>query len=185
MLWNEIQEQYSGKQRHYHNLRHLDNLLQELTAVQELIQDWETVMFALFYHDLVYKATAKDNEEKSAEIAQKRLESLHFPPDKTARCVTHILATKGHAASTDPDTDLFTDADLSILGQAENVYQEYSRQVRNEYAIYPDFLYNPGRIKVLQHFLSMQRIFKTPHFLDLYEEQARRNLEAELRTLRG
>lgn len=183
--WQEIENAYSAKQRHYHTLTHLENLLRELAPAKEQIQDWEAVLFALFYHDIVYKATGKDNEEKSAELAQKRLETLFFPPERTARCVAHILATKGHAGSTDPDTDLFTDADLSILGKDENVYQEYYQQVRKEYAIYPDLLYKPGRKKVLQHFLSMERIFKTAHFFDLYEKQAHKNLQAELRTLKN
>ncbi len=184
-LWQEIENAYSDRQRHYHTLAHLENLLRDLTPVKEQIQDWEAVLFALFYHDIVYKATGKGNEEKSAELARKRLESLSFPPERTARCVAHILATKGHTGSNDPDTDLFTDADLSVLGKDENAYKEYYQQVRKEYAIYPDLLYKPGRKKVLQHFLSMERIFKTPHFFDLYEQQAHKNLQAELRTLKN
>ncbi|MDX2245424.1 MAG: hypothetical protein SF052_01505 [Bacteroidia bacterium] len=82
--------------------------------------------------------------------------------------------------SPDNDTNLFTDADLSILGQKREIYHAYSTNVRKEYAIYPDILYNPGRKKVLQHFLAMEQIFKTPHFQEKYEAQARANLEEEL-----
>lgn len=178
--WQEIEQAYRAKQRHYHTLKHLENLLLELTAVKNEIQDWEVVLFALFYHDIVYKATGKDNEEKSAELAQKRLETLSFPPERTARCVVHILATKKHTESADPDTNLFTDADLSILGQDENTYNTYGKEVRKEYSIYPDLLYKPGRKRILQHFLNMERIFKTPHFSVLYEQQARTNLQNEL-----
>lgn len=56
-------------------------------------------------------------------------------------------------------------------------------QVRKEYSIYPDLLYKPGRKKVLQHFLQMERIFKTQVFYDKYETQSRRNLEKELNQL--
>jgi predicted metal-dependent HD superfamily phosphohydrolase len=42
--------------------------------------------------------------------------------------------------------------------------------------MYPDFLYKPGRRKVLTHFLEMERIFKSDHFYQKYEEQARKNL---------
>jgi predicted metal-dependent HD superfamily phosphohydrolase len=49
--------------------------------------------------------------------------------------------------------------------------------------MYPDFLYRPGRRKVLQHFLDMERIFKTEEFASKFEKQARVNLGWELRGL--
>jgi len=62
-------------------------------------------------------------------------------------------------------------------------YQAYTRQIRQEYHIYPDLLYKPGRKKVLQHFLKMPAIYVTPAFRDLYETTARQNIQAELNTL--
>jgi predicted metal-dependent HD superfamily phosphohydrolase len=91
-----------------------------------------------------------------------------------------ILATKGHTVSTDNDTNLFTDADLSILGESWELYQEYFQKIRKEYAIYPDAVYNPGRTKVLNHFLSMERIFKTDIFHEKFELNAKNNLTREL-----
>jgi predicted metal-dependent HD superfamily phosphohydrolase len=92
------------------------------------------------------------------------------------------MATKGHTFSDDPDTNLFTDADLSVLGKPWPTYEAYFKNVRKEYAIYPDFLYKPGRKKVLQHFLTMPRIFKTEYFYDAYESNARENITRELET---
>ena len=48
---------------------------------------------------------------------------------------------------------------------------------------YPDLLYKPGRKKVLQHFLSMERIFKTEQFFSRFEDKARKNLLQEFETL--
>ena len=94
-----------------------------------------------------------------------------------------VLATKKHAACDDTDTNYFTDADLSVLGQGWYVYSNYYRQVRKEYALYPDIIYIPGRKKVLQHFLQMERIFKTDHFFNKFELQARENIQKELEAL--
>jgi predicted metal-dependent HD superfamily phosphohydrolase len=52
--------------------------------------------------------------------------------------------------------------------------------VRKEYLIYPDLIYNPGRKKVLHHFLAMDRIFKTDFFYNKFEQQARQNLRKEI-----
>lgn len=178
-LWDEIEKQYTSPKRFYHNLQHLENMYKQLEACEQ-IDDWDTLMFSLFYHDIIYKATSKDNEEKSALAAIKALTAINYPKEKIKLCGEQILATKGHELSTDNDTNLFTDADLSILGSDWDSYLEYSKQVRNEYAIYPDFMYNPGRKKALQHFIEMEKIFKTSFFSQKFEEQARTNLAAEI-----
>lgn len=181
--WHEIETAYKGPKRYYHNLTHLEQLFQQLLPLKAEITDWDTLLFSLFYHDIVYKVRRQDNEEKSAELAQERLQALSYPPERIERCVAQIIATKSHTLSSDADTNLFTDADLAVLGQDWPTYHSYAQQVRREYAIYPDLLYKPGRRKVLQHFLDMERIFKTAHFYDLYEQKARTNLSQELAEL--
>ncbi|HMG92077.1 MAG TPA: hypothetical protein VK589_18600 [Chryseolinea sp.] len=178
-LWKEIEEQYSHASRHYHNMLHLENLISELLPVRARFTNWNVVVFAVVYHDIVYKASKSNNEEKSAELAAKRLHGIVVPEEALARCREFILATKRHE-QVDDEIDLFTDADLSILGSSSADYRIYANQIRKEYSIYPDFLYNPGRKKVLLHFLEMQTIFKTSFFMDKYESSARRNLENEL-----
>ncbi|MBL6448695.1 hypothetical protein JMN32_20450 [Fulvivirga sp. 29W222] len=182
-LWEEIRTHYTCKHRHYHNLDHLHNLLEQLTEVKAQIKNWDVVLFALFYHDLIYNPVKRDNEEKSARWAEKQLKVLNVPKEVVEKCVRQIRATKGHAEAVDGDINLFTDADLSILGCDYTQYKTYKDQVRREYHIYPDMLYKPGRKKVLLHFLNMDRIFKTSHFFDKFENQARQNLQSELEGL--
>jgi predicted metal-dependent HD superfamily phosphohydrolase len=182
-LWTEIDVAYSGKKRHYHTLAHLESLYTQLVDVRHKIKDWNTVLFTLFYHDIIYNPLKKDNEEQSAERAEMRLTSLAVPHDCVERCKAQILATKQHLKSLDEDTNYFTDADLSILGQPWETYITYFKNVRKEYSIYPRILYNPGRKKALSHFLNMDRIFKTNFFYDKFELQAKQNLQRELETL--
>jgi len=182
-LWTEIEKSYSSKNRFYHTLQHLDNLLGQLTEIKDEILNWDTILFTLYYHDIIYNSLKSDNEEKSAELAQKRMNQISVSDEQIARCKKQILATKSHTQSTDSDTNYFTDADLSILGQPWEIYALYYKNVRKEYAIYPDFVYNPGRKKVLNHFLEMDRIFKTTYFYDKFEMQAKENLIKELTIL--
>jgi predicted metal-dependent HD superfamily phosphohydrolase len=179
-LWEEIVLHYSSKKRHYHDLSHLENLLQELNSIKPFIKDWNTILFTLFYHDIIYKALKSDNEEESAIFATKRMNSIGVPSLLIEKCKYQILATKQHLDSTDSDTNYFTDADLSVLGRNWETYYNYAQNVRKEYSIYPDLIYNPGRKKVLKHFLMMSRIFKTDNFFEKYEEQAKLNLQREL-----
>ncbi|HOY41742.1 MAG TPA: hypothetical protein PLX60_07765 [Chitinophagales bacterium] len=179
-LWDEVEKNYSGKKRHYHTLLHLENLLTKLTEVKSEIQNWESILFTLFYHDIIYTALKSDNEENSALLAEKRMQQLSVSNDIIERCKNQILATKSHSKSTDSDTNYFTDADLSVLGQPWEIYSLYYKNVRKEYAIYPDFIYNTGRKKVIQHFLSMNSIYKTDYFYNQFEKVAKENLMKEL-----
>lgn len=182
-LWKEVETHYSHPNRYYHTLAHVEHMYQQLAACREQIEDWDTVLFSLFYHDIIYNPLQSDNEEQSAALAEQRLYALSYSEDKIARCRAEILATKGHQPAGDNDVNYFTDADLSVLGSSWDAYTQYAINVRKEYAVYPDSVYKPGRARVLQHFLQRDRIYKTPYFYLCFEEQARINLVTELKQL--
>ncbi|MFY8037693.1 MAG: hypothetical protein ACOVMQ_11030 [Cyclobacteriaceae bacterium] len=182
-LWEEITRAYQSKGRYYHTLAHLEHLYEQLLAMRPAIHDWHMVLFTLFYHDFVYNPVRSDNEAKSAEVAVDRMKLIGVHDAQIALCRLQIEATKAHALSPDADTNYFTDADLSVLGQDAEMYRTYCEQVRKEYSIFPDFIYKPGRRKVLNHFLSMPRIFKTDFAYQRWEQPARINLAEELHTL--
>ncbi len=181
-LWNEVEKRYSGRGRHYHTLTHLDHLVKVLLPHKEKFTSWMAVIIAVAYHDAVYNVLKKNNEERSAAMAVKRMKEISLAPDVVQQVERFILATKSHH-SVDAQTDLFTDADLSVLGAEPKVYELYAQQIRKEYFIYPDLMYYPGRKKVLEHFLHMPTMFKTSAFFDRYEAQARINLQWELLSL--
>ena len=184
-LWNEIADNYSSTKRHYHNLKHLESILAQLNEVKEEVNDWQTILFTLYYHDITYNPLKADNEEKSADIAAKRMKQISVSDEKITVCKEQILATKTHIKSAVSDTNYFMDADLSILGHPWETYLEYCKNIRKEYFIYPDVIYNPGRKKVINHFLAMHRIFKTPFFYDKFELQAKQNLQKEIQLIDG
>ena len=182
-LYTELVKHYSEKGRFYHNLNHLNSLLQQILPLADLIKDLDMVLFAVYYHDVVYSVLRKDNEEKSALFADKRLNALNVKVNRIALCNKHILASKAHRVSDDSDTNFFTDADLAVLGQDWSAYKIYTEGVRKEYWIYPDIIYKPGRKKVVEHFLRMGKIYKTEPFYAKFENQARLNLKRELEEL--
>lgn len=181
--WLEIEKSYSAKGRYYHNLSHLQQLLKELKPIQSQFKQWDVILFAILYHDFVYNVIKNNNEEESARYATKKLKEFNYPHDLTLLCSNLILATKKHEPG-DSEQNLFTDADLSMLGASPADYKIYKENIRKEYSVYPDLLYNPGRKKVLMHFLSMHRIYKSDYFFQRYESTARINLETELSELK-
>ncbi len=183
-FWKKISSAYSEKGRYYHTLIHINQLLDLSIKCFDNILDISNIQLSIFYHDVVYSATKNNNEEKSAELAEVHLNQLGVETDKIEKCKNFILATKSHLnTSNDNDLDLFLDFDLEKLGAPWTEYEEYTKQIRQEYKIYPKPLYNKGRRKVLEHFLAQERIYKTSEFYKNYEQAARENINRELSIL--
>ena len=182
-LWSEINVNYTSPARAYHNLAHLDYIIEKLLPIRSQIDDWQILTFSVAYHDIIYNILKKDNEERSAALASDRMSLLNFPSIRKKKCELQILATKRHLLSSDPDTNYFTDADPSILGSDNETYLNYTKQIRKEYGLFPDILYKTGRRKILEQFIKMGAIFKTKYFQDRFEDQARINISIELKSL--
>ncbi|HYR27246.1 MAG TPA: metal-dependent phosphohydrolase [Thermoanaerobaculia bacterium] len=169
--WRELEAHYSEPHRHYHTLRHIEEMLDLLPHADE------TVLMAVWFHDAIYGG--KQNEERSAELARTALAELRFPSSETVEQL--ILATKTHEPSqVAPRFHAFLDADLAILGSAPARYDEYAAQIRREYAHIPSILFRSGRASVLRAFLQRPAIYATEEFRARFEKQARENMQREL-----
>jgi predicted metal-dependent HD superfamily phosphohydrolase len=179
-LWEETVTSYSGNDRHYHDLVHVETMVRLAFEHTSLLKDLDTLLFSIFYHDIVYHALRKDNEEQSAELAQQRLLALEVDELRIKKVYDQIIATKTHMSDGDSDLNYLLDFDLAALGRSWEAYARYAANVRKEYAKVPNLLYKPGRRKVLKHFLNMDRIYKTEEMFNLYESKARENLAREI-----
>jgi predicted metal-dependent HD superfamily phosphohydrolase len=150
--WNELLSNYTSYKRHYHSIVHIEQLLAFYFTYENLIADKNAVLFSIFYHDVIYNTLKKNNEEKSALKAKSQLLTICEDAFLIEKIVTYILATQQHEPTADTDLQFLLDIDLSILGSDESIYKNYIQQIRNEYSIYPDFLYNNGRKKSIETF---------------------------------
>lgn len=181
-IFQVLAEKYSEKHRAYHNLSHINYLLEESKKIEFV--DFDAVYLATWFHDAIYEPKRSDNEIQSAHLAVKMLTELDLPDDKIAKIEKVILGTQAHSAENlDNDGRIFLDLDLSILGANPEIYQNYSRAIRQEYQHVPNFLYRRGRKKILKNFLRRETIYFTKHFRERFEEQARLNLANEIKAL--
>ena len=176
-VFDDLVKRYSEPPRAYHTLRHVQNCLDEFQPAMDLAHDLEAVEIALWYHD------ATSDEERSATLAMEMLRDASLPRSFGEQVATLVRATKHGTLPIDPDARLVADIDLSILGQPEDIFDEYERQIRQEYEHVPLRTFARKRREILLRFLKRPRIYLTRYFYDRYEFQARRNLTRSVEKL--
>lgn len=182
--YQEIISRYTEKHRRYHNLQHIQSLLALSDAYYTQLQRPDVVLWAIFYHDIIYNVPGSNNEEKSAALAAQRLKECRIPDDVITAVTRFIICTKNHQPNF-PQNDLyyFLDFDMAILGSPAATYQAYTQAIRQEYKFYPSPLYKAGRKKALKHFIEKEQLFFTGNFRQQFGQQALANITHELDSL--
>ncbi|MBD8079061.1 hypothetical protein [Cellulosimicrobium arenosum] len=178
--------------RHFHNLRHLADVLGRVDELSQETHDPDLVRLAAWYHGVVFDAEDRaayarkggEDETASAALALTELEGLGVP-DKAAERVAHLVnALVRHAPDpTDFDCAVLCDADLAMLASEPQRYKEYLNDVRDEYAHIPPADYVRARIAILTKLLERRSLFSSP-LGAAWENPARQNVDAELQRLR-
>ncbi|TPI23210.1 hypothetical protein [Mesorhizobium sp. B4-1-1] len=187
-LKSELAALYQAADRHYHGLAHIEAMLALAGEYRHLLDDPEAVEAAIWFHDAIYDSRAKDNEAKSAELAEKRLAG-RANSHRLARIAAMINATATHQLPPFRNEDALNDAaflldmDLAILGAEPAVFDAYERAVRSEYGWVEEPMWRACRAGVLKSFVARPHIFYTTEFRDRFEAQARENLGRSLQAL--
>jgi predicted metal-dependent HD superfamily phosphohydrolase len=180
-LFHELLARYSEPHRHYHTVRHLEECFDALDAVRGEAQRPAEIELALWFHDAIYDVKSEDNERRSADWALESLADAGVPADVGERVHALVLATRHNAVIPDTaDARILVDVDLSILGAMRARFEEYERQVREEYKWVPEAAFVRARRDILERFLARPHIYETAHFRDVLEARARENLRRSI-----
>ncbi len=182
---DEVLARHREPHRRYHGVRHVTWVVRH---VRELAQDvpcddLDAVVVAAFFHDAVYDPRAADNEERSAQLAERVLGDLGWGDDRRRRVGDLVRATAAHAGSCDIDTDVLLDADLAVLGSEPAAYQAYVTGVRAEYAHVDAGAWRTGRSHVLRDLLARDPLYATAPARRRWASRAAANMTAELASL--
>lgn len=168
---DELLTRWSEPHRHYHDVRHL---AQVLTALGTLGCGDAAVVLAAWFHDAIYDGVAGRDEERSAQLAEHMLSG--HPAAAEVALLVRMTATH---APRNPRAAALSDADLSILGQIPGRYHVYLRDVRLDYAHVSDEAWRAGRSAIVETLLSREPLFHTGMGRALWQDAARRNLARE------
>ncbi|MFC7486261.1 hypothetical protein ACOCJ7_13515 [Knoellia sp. CPCC 206453] len=185
----DLAKRWSEAHRGYHDLRHLDEVIDGLSQLRDSAlggdTEWACVVFAAWLHDAVYDITAgAENERMSAELARTTLSANGIGTEVVDAVVSLVLASEAHdVQETRGPQAAFHDADLWILSASERRFDDYCTAVRREYAAVPDDAYARGRTAILAPFLERESVYRTTQARQQWEPAARRNLTRELTRL--
>lgn len=187
VMGRDLWARYGENGRFYHNHNHLHHVLTTIEAICAPDRPAPTLLLAAWYHDAVYVPRAADNEAQSAALARQQLAAAGLDGtlvDEVARLImltqTHeVEAGIGLSLREQENGRILLDADLAILGIDPDHYRQYAQAIRREYAFVPEEKYRQGRTAVLRRLLARQLLYYNP-FMQVYRQQARRNITAEL-----
>ena len=178
----QLATMYSEPHRHYHNERHIADCLTEFDNARDATAGTRAIELAIWFHDAIYEPHATDNEELSAQLAAEWIKKFGGKPALADSVHNLVLATKTHE-STNNEAALLLDVDLSILGRPPERFDEYERQIREEYFWVEQSVFDAKRAEILRQFQGRDRIYQTDYFFQRLESQARLNLQASIEKL--
>ena len=86
-----ITQAYSSGNRHYHTMQHIEHLLSLCHQYADHIKDRDTLLFAVFFHDIIYDIPGAENEEQSAAAAVNYLHKINYPSSDIAVVKDYII----------------------------------------------------------------------------------------------
>jgi predicted metal-dependent HD superfamily phosphohydrolase len=184
-VYRQLISAYSGRGRHYHSVVHVEACLRELEWARADITEPAMVELALWFHDAVYRTYRRDNEERSAQWARDAMVKLGATQETAERIAAYVRATRHAQPGLTGDAAFVVDIDLSILGEAVEVYDQYEEQIRREYWWVGRKRYARNRIRILESLLARESIYTTTPFRERCEGRARTNLSRAIRQLKS
>lgn len=190
-VFEDLLLRYSEPPREYHTMKHIEmglRRMDELLAQDPTLAsiDWNAVKFAYWFHDAIMTYTLNNTDEEcSAELARTVALEATQSSAFADRVRDLVNATTHKTLDLDRESRVLVDADLSILGTSETVFDEYEARIRMEYAFVPAKIRHSLRATVLSKFVSPIRetVYLTRAGRELWEVRAQANLARSLSRL--
>lgn len=187
-LRDDLTARYSEPHRHYHDVRHL---LEVLAAADRLAGSSGASVhtrLAAWFHDAVYEGRAGDDERASASLARRALAEVGVDRALADAVAASVEATASHlipgdGPPVDADTAVLLDADLAILAAAPGRYDEYAAAIRAEHPDVDDDTFRLGRSQALRTLAERRYLFHTEVGRRTLDAVARANVARELARL--
>ena len=182
-IFKEVHAYYPDPGRHYHTPKHIEHCLKQFDLAVGHMDDADSVELAIWFHDLVFDVSSKDNELKSAnrfvELANDSMD-----PEFKSKVHALIMATAHPRLPKTNDEEFMLDIDLSSFGLPWDDFVRDSNAVREEAPQLSDAEFFPGQRAFLESLVSRKHFYFTDFFRSRIEDTARSNIKRHLENLR-
>ncbi len=179
-----LSQLYGEAHRQYHTLNHIDCCLQAFDGAAQVMDNPDAVELGLWFHDVIYKAGASDNEWQSAELFQ-RWSDGHADLGFRTQVYDLIMATTHRAMPMTADQRLIVDIDLCSFGLPWDEFAKDGQRIRAEFSEINDDHYFSALVKFVESLLNRAAFFVSDYFYLRYEQRARANAQRLVTDLRS
>lgn len=150
--YNLILNMWNESHRHYHSQNHLLDLLDKINEKRSNLsqKDYEKLVIAALFHDIVYDPMSNQNEEMSAKFLIESALDKSNPDILEIKQI--ILDTKKHEPTTKL-SEIFSEMDMDVVKGDFEKLLEWERGIGEEYKAYGN-LYKEGRLKFLESLMN-------------------------------
>jgi len=150
---NTILSMWNESHRSYHNLNHLNDLINQINETKSNYsqKEYEKLMLTALFHDIIYDTKSGNNEEDSANFLMEC--AIDKSNGDLLEVKQMILDTKTHNSTT-PLSESFNKFDMNIVERDFDQLLEWERGISEEYSIYTKEEYKSGRLKFLESLLD-------------------------------
>ncbi|MDD5456639.1 MAG: dephospho-CoA kinase [Candidatus Margulisbacteria bacterium] len=183
LFLDEIARLHQIPERGYHTIMHVMEMLCWFHQIKDKLEHPLEVYLAIIFHDIIYDAALKDNEEQSAELAKKLITKHVMNEDINVDLIVRLIQLSAKhledLKDLTNDEKIFLDMDMGIFAAPKKrlltceggVYKEYGK-------IYPLEAYIKGRSMFLNSLLLPEKsIFRSELFKEKYEDLAKANIK--------
>ena len=173
-VFAELAAHYGAPERTYHTLGHVDDCLARLDTVGPLVGNFDAIEIAIWFHDVLCDAGARDNEIRSARWYLERSAGT-TPRFRIAVC-RMILASRHIAPAVRLDARYMVDIDLAGFGHPWMEFRRTTDLVRGEFPHKTDEEFARGLAPFMRSLVARPSLYGTDFFRDRCEATARRNV---------
>jgi len=182
-VYRSLADHYAEPERHYHTLGHISHCLAQAALAAALLPNADSIKLAIWFHDVVWNAGARDNEARSAAYFRNIAADAGMPSHLLNDIERLILMTEYGQTPLRPDEVYIVDIDYSSFGLPWELFLADSVAVRAERTGLSDELYASQHSRFLQALLARETLYRSDFFRARYEDTARSNIRRYLRTI--
>lgn len=181
-IYRDLRQRYSEDHRRYHTPAHIAHCLKLFDLARSEMNDPDAVEMSIWFHDVIYDASASDNEERSAKYFSETCgKDVDWKFQSKVRDL--IIVTIHKELPLTPDEKYMVDIDLSSFGLPWDRFLRDSEAVREEFRHMSDEEFYSAQRKFLESLVSRKHFCFTKFFRERHEKTARKNIARYLNML--